>query len=139
MGAEWHVPASLSNKDIVPDDWKVKTNEIQDSSSEKIAKNLQSLWSDLLQNDLEQLARKDPNIKKLFEIPEFENITLKWIFSYEFWNMELYISVDFDGDLYHNLLKYFDRKQLVPDEIEPLRIVLYWWRLQIDLEQIKTS
>lgn len=117
------------------EDQKSNTNNIQKKSRKEIKANFQSLTNELLQNNLEYLVQKDTNIKKIFEIPELQNITakeIKVIWSYILW---MNVSTTFDGNLRQLLLKNWYNKNMLESDKDWVRVCLYWSSLQLFIKQ----
>ena len=140
-------------KDETSENQETGINKIQRKSTKEVRENFQSLNKELLQKNLELLVKVDPNIKKISEIPELQDLRLERIDVYGNHRLRIDWSTSFDGNLRQLLLKHgFNKNQLVSDtwatakaeekltgnkQIPKIwvRICLYWSSLQISIKQ----
>jgi len=129
------------------------TNKIQRKSTKEVRENFQSLNKEFLQKNLELLVKVDPNIKRIIEIPELQDLRLERIDVDGNHRLRIGWSTSFDGNLRQLLLKHgFNKNNLISHTwatekvVEKLignkqipkiwvRICLYWSSLQFFIKQ----
>ena len=114
---------------------KTWTTNIQRRSTKEIRENFQSLNKGLLQNNLEYLAKQDPNIKRIIEIPELHDLNLDSINIQGNRRLRIDWSTNFDGNLHQLLLQHGFNKNNLITETFWVRVCLYLSSLQLSIIQ----
>lgn len=102
----------------------------------------------MLQNNLEYLAKQDPNTKRIIKIPELHNLNLDKIEIDGNHILQIVWSTNFDGNLRQLLLQHkFNKNNLITETWKAgkltgskwVRVCLYWSSLQLFIAQTPLS
>ena len=121
------------------------TDKIKKKSTKEIHENLELLKKWLLEHNLKYLVQKDPNIKKIIELPELHDFKMKDIDT-DFDFITIHWSTDFNWNLRQLLIKNWFNKNNVSILRDSrwalekwIHITFYWWCLRVNIKQEKLS